>query len=863
MGETEGAGPALTPEVREALTDLQRYLSDYLAPLMVADSIGLLMSQPPELAAGEIESWTIGQLKGRGGEVPLADYLFHAMQKIHELGEYNLVQKEELARYLGDLAQILLAYCPEEDRPALQENLARLGQAQDSILAAPVEVLRRQGLGSEAAKQAAPLVQQVTDADTTRRMRRLSILMERLETGILAGAVGGAGGRGSGISVAGAPGGVTPGGEGAGAAVFAPAARGDPLIPQFVTTAVASARSEKELATTLQPLTRLGMSLQTTELLRILARALPAWTVPLPAPPGDATEGGASPRFGPGAAIRRIVTMPEDPAEVGRRFHAELQTAVESFNGGNLAQSVRLLEEAGRILAEKKVDGAAAEASRKRALDGLDPERLRSYAEETQNHPLLRAALSFFPALTPRRLLSELQVEEKRERRRLLLSLLEVHGATARTAALEGLQASLAAGSPSSEWHFKRNLLYLLRRIPRPPEQPEDAELEALGRLSDPDLPAPLVKEALAALGHARDDRAEAIVQGRVQDLVRRLQEKGSAPFDEAELQPLLDRALSVLARFGTSTARRVVIDHGLKKKGPAADPARLADLAGQDLSHDPELVGELLKALRAELPVKVLGVVVGKPKADRLVPLIEALSSTPLPQVRQALEEVVQRFPGQEFARTAEEALAALSAPPAGETPTVGLSGDLDVFQLPGLLQSLAGSEVTGALTLREPKGATVGVLTLEKGRIRSCQAGTLQGEDACYQLLERPVTGTFTFARLKELPPRREKEPPLPDEVVSLLMEGMRRYDELQRCMAIAPDDLVLRKTEVKPTPHPEEADPTVQQAIWVKASAGASPRLCEQTARVDAFRVRRLLAHWVEEGSLSIVRPGPASP
>jgi hypothetical protein len=43
--------PSDNPELREALYELQQYLSDRLAPLMVADSLGLLLALPPQLVA--------------------------------------------------------------------------------------------------------------------------------------------------------------------------------------------------------------------------------------------------------------------------------------------------------------------------------------------------------------------------------------------------------------------------------------------------------------------------------------------------------------------------------------------------------------------------------------------------------------------------------------------------------------------------------------------------------------------------------------------------------------------------------------------------------------------------------------------
>ena len=54
----------LTPELQDALHDLNQFLSDNVAPLIVTDAVSLLMEQPPELMAAEIQNWTLLQYQG-------------------------------------------------------------------------------------------------------------------------------------------------------------------------------------------------------------------------------------------------------------------------------------------------------------------------------------------------------------------------------------------------------------------------------------------------------------------------------------------------------------------------------------------------------------------------------------------------------------------------------------------------------------------------------------------------------------------------------------------------------------------------------------------------------------------------------
>ena len=134
--------PPLDPDVREALSELQRYLADSLAPLMVADAVNLLLDYPASFAAHEIKAWTAAQFRS-AEPAPVSDYLYHAVAKIHALGQYHLVPKELLLRYLDELEPHVMLLCPEVDRHLLAENLGRLGKT-ESVLP-PVEIPRRHG----------------------------------------------------------------------------------------------------------------------------------------------------------------------------------------------------------------------------------------------------------------------------------------------------------------------------------------------------------------------------------------------------------------------------------------------------------------------------------------------------------------------------------------------------------------------------------------------------------------------------------------------------------------------------------------------------------------------------------------------
>src|SRR5450830_1754418 len=462
----------LDPDVREALLELQRYLSDSLAPLMVSDAINLLLDYPADLAANEIQAWMTAQFRS-ARPAAVSDYLYHAVEKIHAMGQYHLVPKDSLLRYLEELKPLVLASCPPADKALLTQNLGRLGQT-ESILAAPVEILRRQG-GLAGGENVTASRGGGGFPAAPSHLQELSLLIERLGPLLASGGfpvLTGEGGpapggtltaRGGGAALA-AAGAALVAGAATSALPGASAERRDVLLSQILSVAAMAARTDGELHAALDKLRSLGIDVPTSELFRTLGRSIPQWPVSSPSTPLEQALSNA--KGAPTAAMRRIVTLPENPEEVGRRFNEMVGAAVEQLNQGSLARASRMLDVAEKIVSENHVETATAENVRRRAQEAVDLERVRSLGEDPRNHEALGRILSFFPGFTPGRFIEELHGEEKRERRRLLLSLLEIHGAKARATAL-ALLDELRTGDPAHDWHFKRNLLYLVRRIPR------------------------------------------------------------------------------------------------------------------------------------------------------------------------------------------------------------------------------------------------------------------------------------------------------------------------------------------------------------------------------------------------------------
>ncbi|MCU0302774.1 MAG: DUF4388 domain-containing protein [Thermoanaerobaculales bacterium] len=875
--------------IGEAQNELARYLSDEIAPMIFAGSAEVLLNSPPEIMARSIHGWVGIQLQGAAPST-IADYLLHAARKVHHLGELELIPREDLKVFLDRLRPMLLSICPEGDRSNLAVSLAHLDVvlSDNPAVAARISVDRvpamrggdpggATGGGDHAASGAYPpaaggggsgrsatappapaqRLERPPDAperstppptqaagqsaamaeqeQTAAHLNRLNMLLDRWER------------------VAAAP----PVAQSTPSQLNATlAAAQGALLSRIIDEVATSARSTADLDNQLRYLNQYGVGSTGSGVFRVLSNALPDWA-PAQAPaPGDTGGAGLS---GAAQTMRKVVELAKGPAELNDRFKELISTAIDEFNGGSLGRAVTVIDLAQRMVAQKEVDPSFARTFIEQAGGRIDEAQLRGFAENDDKRLLLRRVLDFFPRLQIDNLIQDLFEEKRRDRRRLILRLLMIHGEAARGRAIKILDDSLS-GNVAHPWYAQRNLIYLMRSIDPSDELDIEKEIDLLIRASVPGGELPLIREALTGLGQIDHPRASKTLVARVSDLEDVLLQKGNAAHKPEEIQSLLDTALKAMMRFDSKETRQCIVNHGLSRRsefGPTL--ARLAMLGASDLSDDPVTVNRIIDAIKAELPVKVFGVSVKSArKAQNLQHLFESLSGTDTPKVRKVYDSIVRNFPGERFANAAAKCLSQLGARPAtdrsadDEQTLTSLSGDLALFGLPNLMQNLADSRLEGVLTVLDDTGSAVANIALRDGLMVDASYGDLAGETAVYQLLERPVIGRFIFVT-RQLDRRPDGSPAGGNSVMSLLMEGMRRYDEFNRAAAVVADDARFGATGSQPTSLPDEGDAAFVNGIWVQATRGTSPLEIERTAKVDGYRVFRLFEHWLGEGAL----------
>src|SRR5260221_13793229 len=146
------------------------------------------------------------------------------------------------------------------------------------------------------------------------------------------------------------------------------------------------------------------------------------------------------------------------------------------------------------------------------------------------------------------------------------------------------------------------------------------------------------------------------------------------------------------------------------------------------------------MKAIGELAPSKMVGFV-AKRGYHELSCLMQAVSGTPTQEVRAALEMIAEKFKRHALGEQAERIAAKLE--PAAKKTAEALTGDLELFGLPNLLQTLAGSQSSGELGLFDAHQARQGSIALVKGKIARCEAGRLTGAEAVYLFMEKPFPG------------------------------------------------------------------------------------------------------------------------
>ena len=356
---------------------------------------------------------------------------------------------------------------------------------------------------------------------------------------------------------------------------------GDPRFERAMLIVLRHTLASNALDVNRKRIADLGRTFSLPELFDLVTRELPGWCW--------WSESGEEPSpWSSRAAMQRLVTYGQTQGERGKRFAELSEAALRLVEQGALGRAASAVAEAERLVDSAAVTSESEESVRGAVSRPIDIEIFPLSSSTSVEQPSLRRFLRFFHSLAPVALLQALAVEEKRERRRQILALLEAQGEPARREALDLLDSEVPRSMDETEVFVRRNLIYLLTRVPRSSEDGVDQEVAVLARHSAPHLPPMLVKEAIKALGQLSGKRSEQVLQRQYQ-LLQEMLASPSATVSKEDLQVYLERTAAALERRATVSAARPSRPIPAKPEPIPADslPSLVEALAEESISGE------------------------------------------------------------------------------------------------------------------------------------------------------------------------------------------------------------------------------------------------------------------------------------
>lgn len=177
-------------------------------------------------------------------------------------------------------------------------------------------------------------------------------------------------------------------------------------------------------------------------------------------------------------------------------------------------------------------------------------------------------------------------------------------------------------------------------------------------------------------------------------------------------------------------------------------------------------------------------------------------------------------------------------------------LQGNLRYFDLATVIQTLIGSQQTGALVVTHDKHK-LAELFFYCGNIARARFRQLTGDDAVFQLFQSPVEGDFSFTGRDVREEEVQSEVSMP--AISLLMESVRMQDELPMLRERLPDDGRVFRQKAAQLAWEEPESIELAASIWSRLKRGASLAELQRDVPRSTYAIYRTVATLLEAGQI----------
>lgn len=232
-----------------------------------------------------------------------------------------------------------------------------------------------------------------------------------------------------------------------------------------------------------------------------------------------------------------------------------LDLGIALFNDDFLYQSVQIFGIIQELRLEYKLNLDDVKKFQDKA-EFFSIQKIEDYAVSRPSCLLIKQILSLFLYWQPSRLIIQLQVEESRRTRRLILKVLECYGSDVYGLLITELETK-AAKLP---WWYARNMAYILGRIYTDNETQKNQAVELLVSYWQPKAQRQLVQQIISTLGHIGTDTACTRLIEKMKYLEPQIDKDKSAA-------DYFTRSISALITVESDRALENAIDSALKSE--------------------------------------------------------------------------------------------------------------------------------------------------------------------------------------------------------------------------------------------------------------------------------------------------------
>ena len=180
-------------------------------------------------------------------------------------------------------------------------------------------------------------------------------------------------------------------------------------------------------------------------------------------------------------------------------------------------------------------------------------------------------------------------------------------------------------------------------------------------------------------------------------------------------------------------------------------------------------------------------------------------------------------------------------------------LAGKLEYFDMPTVVQTLINAGQTGLLTMLHDTQEVFAEVLLRGGKVERARCGDLEGEEAFHEIFLHRTDGEFHFHGAVESDPEAISTVVITVPTVHLMMDAMRRADELAELQEQLRGDSRSYRALKKRLTWGERATRPVAARIHKNLGDGARLEDLRGEVGCSTFTLYRIAAQLVEAGQI----------